>query len=72
MADKIIHGGFCNNCGGWHDALDMAHRCPACHIARDKALENLREVAGMYCERLPAEVVEALHAIPSKEHAHEH
>ena len=28
------------------------------------ALENLREVAGMNCEQLPAEVREALHKVP--------
>jgi hypothetical protein len=40
-------------------------------IAEVRALRELREVAGMYCERLPHEVREALHAIPEVEKHHE-
>lgn len=71
MAEKQF-GGFCNTCGGWHVTLDRHKRCPACHIQRDGALENLAEVAGMYCERLPTEVTEALHAIPGQKAKHGH
>jgi hypothetical protein len=68
----MITTGTCNNCGRWVDALDRHRLCPPCHITRDDALENLREVAGMYCSGLPVEVAEALHAIPyiEKEHVH--
>jgi hypothetical protein len=37
-----------------------------------RALEELREAAGMYCERLPVEVREALHRIPEIEKTHPH
>lgn len=36
------------------------------------ALRELREVCGMYCEQLPVEVREALHAIPEIEKTHQH
>lgn len=36
-----------------------------------RALRNLREVCGSYCERLPVEVREALHAIPEIEKTHQ-
>lgn len=39
-------------------------------IERVEALENLREVAAMNCEQLPAEVREALHAVPGIEATH--
>lgn len=35
-----------------------------------RALRELREVCGSYCERLPVEVREALHAIPGIEKTH--
>jgi hypothetical protein len=37
-----------------------------------RALRELREVCGMYCERLPVEIREALHAIPEIEKTHKH
>lgn len=70
----MILSGSCNDCGAWADALDNHRRCGMCHRKRDDALENLREACGTYCERLPVEVAEALHAIPhgDKQHpAHE-
>lgn len=42
--------------GYWVDTEKM--------IAELRALQELREVCGMYCERLPVEVREALHAVP--------
>lgn len=69
----MIYNGTCNDCGTWAEALDKHRRCPTCHEIRDDALDHLAEMAGMYCERLPVEVANALHAIPfgSKAHAHE-
>lgn len=67
---KNTFAGTCNDCGAWAEALDRHRRCPVCHIKRDEALENLREVCGMNCERLPAEVAELLHAIPYNEKSH--
>ena len=42
------------------------------NIERMAALEQLAEVAGMYCERLPDEVREALHKVPGigRQHGH--
>lgn len=37
-----------------------------------RALRELREVCGMYCEQLPVEVREALHAVPEIEKTHSH
>lgn len=37
-----------------------------------RTLRELREVCGMYCEQLPAEVREVLHAIPEIEKTHQH
>jgi hypothetical protein len=34
------------------------------------ALRELRETCGMYCEQLPVEVREALHAVPDVEKTH--
>lgn len=36
-----------------------------------QALESLREVAGMHCERLPMEVREALHKLPDIDKTHQ-
>ena len=41
------------------------------NVKRVKALEDLREVAGMYCEQLPYEVREALHRIPGLDKTHQ-
>ena len=74
MSDaKLMFAGSCNDCGRWVDALAKGRLCPDCYNKRFDALENLREVAGMYCARLPVEVTEALHAIPfiEKEHSHD-
>jgi len=35
-------------------------------------LRELHEVCGMYCEQLPVEVREALHAVPEIEKTHQH
>ena len=40
-------------------------------IARVAALENLAEIVGMYCERVPREVREALHKVPGIEKQHQ-
>lgn len=37
-----------------------------------RALRELREVCGMYCEKLPVEVSEVLHAIPEIGKTHKH
>lgn len=68
----MIYSGHCNNCGTWVEALDKHRRCPQCHENRDDALDALAEVAEMYCERLPVEVANALHAIPFGDKAHPH
>lgn len=49
----------CNNCGAWGQ-LGKLRLCHPCHNNRYDALEELLEVAGMYFERLPAEVQEAI------------
>ena len=72
MTTKLTFAGQCNNCGAWAEALDRHRYCPICHRRRDDALETLAETAAMYCERLPAEVAEALHAISSIEKTHQH
>lgn len=51
----------CNGCGAWAQ-LGKLRLCHVCHNARHDALEQLREVAVMYKEQLPAEVREALDA----------
>lgn len=38
----------------------------------DDTLEALVEIAAMYCDQLPYEVVEVLHAIPYVEAVHPH
>jgi hypothetical protein len=35
-----------------------------------RALRELREMCGMYCEQLPVEVRRALHAVPETEKVH--
>lgn len=57
---KMMFAGSCNECGAWAEALATGRRCPPCHKARFDRLEDLAEIAGMYRERLPAEVAEAL------------
>lgn len=49
----------CNGCGTWTQ-LGKLRLCHGCHNARYDALEELRETAAMYAERLPDEVREAL------------
>lgn len=61
----------CNGCGAWTQ-LGKLRLCHVCHNARYNALEELREIAGMYCERLPVEVQNALHAIPYNDKQHQH
>lgn len=68
----MIFAGDCNDCGNWVEALDRHRRCGPCHQKRDDALENLTEIAGMYCSTLPHEVAEALHAIPYQDKQHQH
>lgn len=67
---KTQFAGSCNHCGAWAEMLDRHRLCPVCHVKRDDALESLREACGVYCERLPAEVAAALHAIPFIEKQH--
>lgn len=52
--------GECIYCGSWAEMLASGRRCPACFRKRFDLLEELAEVAGMYLERLPGEVREAL------------
>ena len=76
MQDELVikrsFAGHCLDCNAWVDMLTKNRLCAPCYNKRIDALENLREVAGMYCNRLPVEVGEALHAIPhiEKEHSH--
>jgi hypothetical protein len=39
-------------------------------IAEVQGLRELRETVGMYCEQLPEEVRDALHAVPEIEKTH--
>ena len=59
FAIKQMFEGACNKCGTWAH-LGKLRLCHTCHNKRFDALENLREMAAMYRERLPVEVVDAL------------
>jgi transcriptional regulator with XRE-family HTH domain len=49
--------------------LAAGRKCP--HSDEEiEAMRNLREVCGMYCERLPLEVRDALHEIPEVKKTH--
>lgn len=49
----------CHGCGAW-EQLGKMRLCHTCHNARYDALEELLEVAGMFRERLPVEVQDAI------------
>lgn len=52
----------CNGCGTWTQ-LGKFRLCHTCHNKRYDRLEDLREIAAMHQERLPAEVLEALNKV---------